>query len=398
MRRRSVPLATLALLGVAPLLPAQQPQPIGRPTAEFEEPFSRVSGIRELADGRLIVSDQRDKIVQLIDLRSGAAQKISREGAGPGEYALPTALFAMPSNQTLLVDLQNRRFLMIAPDGKPGETISPPQLNPGPAGPGGRPVQFGGLVNPRGVDRQGRLYFQDLGIRVGGESPDSVAVLRWAPGTTRVDTAGWVKGPRTQVSSTPASGGGGGGMRITVGGQVVWSPVDAWGVADDGRVARIQPDPYRVVWYGAGRATAGPTMPYTPLRVTEADKEEYRATLRANPPTMIVMGGGGGGGGPAPVAPALPEPTFAETKPPFTGNAVQVTPEGEVWVLRTRRAGDKIPVYDVFDASGRLARKVSLSAGSRVVGFGASSVYVVRTDEDDLEYLQRFARPVPGQP
>jgi hypothetical protein len=394
VRRRSVSLATLALLGVAPLLPAQQPQPIGRPTAEFEEPFSRVSGIRELADGRLIVSDQRDKIVQLIDFRSGAAQKISREGAGPSEYALPTALFAMPNNQTLLVDLQNRRFLMIGPDGKPGETISPPQLNPGGTGPGGRPMQFGGLVNPRGVDRQGRLYFQDLGIRMGGQSPDSVAILRWAPGATSVDTAGWVRGPQTQVSST--GGGGGGGMRITVGGQMVWSPVDAWGIADDGRVARLQPEPYRVVWYGAGRATPGPTMPYTPLRVTEADKAEYRATLSANPPTMIVMGGGGGGA--RPIAPQLPEPTFAEAKPPFSGNAAQVTPEGEVWVLRTRRAGDKIPVYDVFDASGRLARKVSLSAGSRVVGFGASSVYVVRTDEDDLEYLQRFARPVPGQP
>lgn len=401
MRRRFAPMAALALVGVTPLLSAQQPMPIGRPTAEFAEPFSRVSGLRELADGRLIVSDQRDKIVQLIDLRSGAATKISREGAGPGEYALPTALFGMPNNQTILVDLQNRRFLMIGPDGKPGETISPPQLNPGTTGPGGRPVPIGGLVNPRGVDRQGRLYFQDFGIRLeGGASPDSVAILRWAPGTTRVDTAAWVRPPQTTVTTTPARGGGQPqGVRMTMGSSVVWTPQETWGVTGDGSVARVSPEPYRVTWYGASqRMTAGPVVPYTPIRVTEADKAEFRDTQRANPPTMIMMGGGGGGGGGAPVMPPMPQPTFAETKPPFTGNAVQVTPEGEVWVLRTRPAGDKIPVYDVFDASGRLARKVALAAGSRVVGFGASSVYVVRTDEDDLEYVQRFARPVPGQP
>lgn len=399
MRGRVV-LPALALVGVAPLVFAQQPQPIGRPTAEYAEPFSRLTGVRELADGRVIVSDSRDKIVQLLDLRTGQARAISREGSGPGEYALPSALYAMPNDQTLLVDLQNRRFLMIGPDGRPGATHSPP--NPTPAqGPGGQPIMIGGLINPRGVDRQGRLYFQDLGIRPGAESPDSVAILRWAPGTTRIDTAGFVRGPRTQVTTTGGGGaGGGGGMRIAVGGQVVWSPVDAWGVAGDGSVARVTPEPYRVTWYGAGRrATAGPVVPYTPIRVTEADKEEYRATLRANPPTVIAFSTGPGGGGATPAAPQLPEPTFAETKPAFSGtNAALVTPEGEVWVLRTRRAGDRIPVYDIFDSSGRLARKVSLAAGSRVVGFGPATVYVVRTDEDDLEYLQRYSRPVSGQP
>lgn len=397
MPHRPLLFTGLALCGLSTTLPAQQPQPIGRPTAEFEEPFSRVSGLRELSDGRLIVSDQRDKIVQLVDLRAGTARKISREGAGPGEYALPTALFPMPNDQTLLVDLQNRRFLMIKPDGTPGETISPPQLGTG--GPGG--VQIGGLVNPRGVDSRGRLYFQDLGIRPGGESPESVAVLRWATGTTSVDTVAWVRGPRTTMATTGGGGSGPQGVRLTVGMGVVWAPLEAWSVSADGMVARVLPDPYRVYWYGPNRrATAGPPVPYAPLRVTEADKEEYRAQQRANPPTMIMMGGGGGGGGGGrAVAPQLPEPTFAETKPPFTGNAsVLATPEGEVWVLRTRRAGDKVPVYDVFDGAGRLARKVALSPGSRVVGFGRNSVYVVRTDEDDLEYIQRYARPVQGQP
>lgn len=354
--------------------------------------------MRELADGRVIVSDQREKLVQLVDLRTGAAQSISREGSGPGEFALPTALFPLPNNQTLLVDLLNRRYLKIGPDGKPGETVSPPDLTAG--GPGGGGMRIGGLVNPRGADTQGRLYFQDLGIRPGGQSPDTVAVLRWALGATRVDTVGWIKGPQTTMTTTGGSGGGQ-GMRMTVGMQTVWAPAEQWAVAGNGRIARVTPEPYRVIWYDTnGRATAGPTVAYTPRRVTEADKAEYREAQRTNPPTMIMMTSGSGGTTTStPPASAMPEPTFAETMPAFTGGgAVLATPDGEVWVQRTRAAGDKIPVYDVFNSAGRLVRKVSLAARSRVVGFGATSVYVARMDEDDLEYLQRYSRPAVGEP
>jgi hypothetical protein len=118
---------------------------------------------------------------------------------------------------------------------------------------------------------------------------------------------------------------------------------------------------------------------------------------------MITMGGPGGGGGRVAGGSGggniqAPPPEFADTKPPFVagpggGGSVLVSPEGEVWVLRTRPAGDKIPVYDVFDGSGGLAKKVSLKPNSRVAGFGKGVVYVVRTDDDDLQYLQRYTRP-----
>lgn len=388
MRHPAATWAGIVLLGPALVFPAaaQQPQPLGRPVAEFEEPFSRVSGLRELADGRVIVSDQREKLVQVIDMQRQTARRVGREGTGPGEYAMPLGLLAMPNDQTLLVDLVNRRFLMIKPDGTPAGTISPP--SPAPQGtPGGGRVMMGGLVNARAADSRGRLYFQDLGFQMGGTSPDSVPVVRWMPEQSTTDTAGWVKGPATSVSTSPAQGGG---MQITRGSTMAWAPLDQWGVAADGRVAKVTPSPYQVTWYdGNGRATSGPAVPYTPIRVTEAHKQAYREQQQANPPTVVMMGGGG-----AMPAPQMPEPTFPETLPPFTGmNAVLVSPEGEVWVLRTRAANDHIPVYDLFDGSGRLVKKVSLARNSRVAGFGRGSVYVVRTDEDDLEYLQKFARP-----
>ncbi len=80
--------------------------------------------------------------------------------------------------------------------------------------------------------------------------------------------------------------------------------------------------------------------------------------------------------------------------PPFSGQgAVLISPDGEIWVLRTRPASDKVPTYDIFNSAGQLTGKATLKPNSAVVGFGAGVVYVARQDpEDDLRYLEKYAR------
>jgi hypothetical protein len=110
---------------------------------------------------------------------------------------------------------------------------------------------------------------------------------------------------------------------------------------------------------------------------------------------MVAFGGPGGRNAPAPrVAPQdASEIEWPETLPPFSGNdAVQMTPEGQVWVQRVKSANDKTPSYDVFDGTGKLVGAVTLRPKSRVAGFGKGTVYVVRTDDDDLQYLERYRR------
>jgi hypothetical protein len=64
-----------------------------------------------------------------------------------------------------------------------------------------------------------------------------------------------------------------------------------------------------------------------------------------------------------------------------------------VWVLRTRAHDDSIPVFDVFDGAGRVVDRVALPKRTRLVGFGAANaVYLARTDDDDLIWLQRVRR------
>src|SRR4051812_31345219 len=93
--------ATLPPLAAAQVVPTRT---LSKPDAEWSEPFSQPAGLRELKDGRVIVSDSRDKTIQLIDFK-GDAKKIGREGSGPGEYGLPSAVFAAPGDMTWVFDL-----------------------------------------------------------------------------------------------------------------------------------------------------------------------------------------------------------------------------------------------------------------------------------------------------
>jgi hypothetical protein len=45
--------------------------------------------------------------------------------------------------------------------------------------------------------------------------------------------------------------------------------------------------------------------------------------------------------------------------------------------------------WDVIDQSGKLVSRWRLPAKTTIVAIGQGVVYAVRTDEDDLRYLQR---------
>jgi hypothetical protein len=51
--------------------------------------------------------------------------------------------------------------------------------------------------------------------------------------------------------------------------------------------------------------------------------------------------------------------------------------------------------YDVVDRRGAVVARVELPPNERVVGFGARSVYTLRTDANDLQHVER--RPWPAR-
>ena len=175
------------LLASQPIgLAAQTTVPIGRPNLEYPEAFSSITGVRELADGRVIVADSRERTLQLIDLRTGAVKAIGREGRGPGEFLAIIGLLPQPGDQTLLIDAGNRRCLRLGADGSVVETLGLPRLSSPSSqqagAPPAAPISSLALLPPRGTDDRGRLYFEPFSMRPSAApGGDSTVILRWTP-------------------------------------------------------------------------------------------------------------------------------------------------------------------------------------------------------------------------
>jgi hypothetical protein len=55
-------------------------------------------------------------------------------------------------------------------------------------------------------------------------------------------------------------------------------------------------------------------------------------------------------------------------------------------------ATDSVQVIDVFRGDGGLSESIALPPNRRVIGFGASSLYLVYGDANDLEFVVRYFR------
>ena len=365
-----------------------------KPEVEHREPFTAISGLRELSNGRVIVADGRDKTLQLIDLVRGTATPVGRAGAGPGEWGTPTTLYPLPGDSTLMPDWSNARLLLIGPDGKPAGT---------------RPLAGEGMLFSAdliGVDGSGRMLLRQSRRPAKPTDPSvgMAELLVHDRRSARTDTIGTLAEPRGEMTAA----------RLLPGGMVQWSTNlpraarDLAASAPDGRVAIVRAAPYRVEWIAPnGTRITGPVAQGPTIRVTDDEKAAFaRSQLR--PGGIIVAGPSGappaakGAASPRARTPKLskaeiermltPDQTWPELKPPFLDKAAGVAPDGRLWVLRTRAHDDPVPTYDVFDGAGRVVERVALPPATRLIGFGKGTLYLARTDDDELVWLQRVRR------
>ncbi len=358
------------------------------PDASFPEALSSIVGIRELSDGRVIVSDRLGQALMIVDMAAGTADTIGRIGGGPGEYSSPGPLFPWRGDSTLVLDMGNTRFTPLSADGEFG--ISTPLMT--------HDGESMSLVMPEGTDRDGGIYYQARTFNIGtpgaSDEPDSTRIVRWHPETGRTDTVAALRQPERRIQRS--------------GGNVMMMPVpfgtsDDWAVSWNGDVGVARGVGFRIEWSKMhGEKIIGPAIDYEPVVVTQEDREAW-LEQRANPPgggMFISIEAGGGGGnvstatpprGARFVGPQVAEEDWPEVKPPFPPSAVSATAEGELWVQRHVTHGTP-RAYDVYDAGGERIHTVVLSNDSRVVGFGDGVVYVARTDADDLQWLERYSR------
>ncbi len=377
------------ILAALPAAAQQVPtRALTAPDAQFEQPFDAVLAIRELASGKVLVTDLGPKTLLLADLATGEQVNVGRNGQGPGEYQFPGELFPFRGDSVLLVDRVGRRVLVVSPEGKLGRSI------PFPEG-------LSGLPDARGADRQGRIYFQGSpfrgepggGMEVGGTLPDSVPLIRWDPATKKIDSLTRVKIPAIKVQVS-----GGQNARTVMMRNQPFAPSDEWIVTPEGRVAIARVGDYHIEWLGTGAPVRGAPVRHEPLKVAAADRQIFLDGMRNSRNRITVSVGGpgpsGGRNNQGNGQPQISEKDFdwPEVKPPFPSRALQFAPEGQLWVTRSTSARDSTPVYDLFDAGGKLTGRVTLPLGRRMVGLGKGVVYAVRTDEDGLQWLERYRR------
>jgi hypothetical protein len=379
MRRSSLAGVLTVVLATPLLAQAPAPRALTNPE-EYAESFDLVGSVRELSNGKLLVVDNGPKSLLYVDFNGGTQSQIGRNGQGPGEYQFPGDLIPYLGDTTLLVDRMSRRLLPVSLDGKMGKVIPFPENMPG-------------LSEVKGADSKGRLFFQASGFNFGsggGNSmsmPDSTAVIRWDR-ATQVDTMGKVRLPATKINTS-----GGSNSRSIMIMQQPDAGQDEWTVTRDGRVGIVRVGDYHVDWVG-DKPAKGTPVKWEPVKVGTAEKEAFMARSRDTRGRFTVNSGGRSGAAPPPQPRQQEEKDFdwPETKPPFVPRNVYTSPEGEIWVLRSTPARDSTPVYDVFNASGNLASRVALPKGRRLVGLGAGTAYATRTDEDGLQWLEKYKR------
>lgn len=364
--------------GHGPLMPKEDQSIALELDQSFAEPFGYVGGVRELSDGRVVIADPLGEVVAILDLVSGTADTLGRVGAGPREYRHPDALHALSADSTLLVDLGNARFTVIEPGGEFGETLSMTQIG-----------ESGGLtiILPRFVDGAGRLYYEPEHFS-GGSSPDSAVILRFDRTDSSIDTLGAVRLARPERRQAS------GGVTMLRGALL---PRDDWAVGADGRVAIVRSTDYSIEWREAdGERVRGPATKYPTVRVGRAEKESWleefftekvsvRTQRTADGRRSMQLSRGTSRGGESDIESF----EWPNTMPPFRAGRTVVAPDGNVWVERYVSA-DARPIIDVFDPRGEKVTEIELPLGRRVVSFGANHVYLVRKDEVDLRWLERY--------
>jgi hypothetical protein len=390
--RRSIGFSIGALLVASLQSQAQELRPasLGKPTASFREAFSRVAGVRETSDGRVVVLDDAEGRIVFADFRAGVATSIGRRGSGPAEYTLPIALVALKADTTLAVDMSGGgRALVIAGGGASKVPLAAARV------PAGRPLFSRPNIQS---DAEGRIYElvprfrMDAGRRLATEYS---GVRRLDRRTGQQDTIGTlsalVRSPLIRVKST-TSAAEGASSAIRGSAPPPFASVDQWAVAADGRIAFVTVDPYRVSFVAAtGQRIEGPPMRVATVLVDRRLKDQWRQ-VRQQPVATLSYGPGGVSAGRK--RPKFLEPvSWPAALPPFLPNALRFAPDGTLWIERAV-AADQPQTFDLIDRNGSLARQVIMPSRTRLVGFGAAAVYTVRIDDDDLEYLQRHALPM----
>ena len=371
---------------VAPQGAAVTVKKLTGPGTPLAESFTRISAIRELRDGRVLISDEAETRIVVADFASGVVQQVGQKGKGPGEYVQVARIWPLGGDSTLVKEPFGLRWLIL--DGvRVVATL----------GPGERAVAAAAMAPLLGTDTLGRVVTQLIGNDRGGRPSldEPFKIVRLDRRTLRLDTIGRLqhtelwrqKAVASAAPSAVPAGAGGAPNRPRRYSMSINAPDDV-AVFADGWVAVARTDPYRVDWCAPHSACAeGRPLPGARRAMTTREKQAYldAAQVAAGwPPTTDVEATFGW---PTDV------PPFAAPSRGLEGGAVFAMPDGRAMIARVPTADVRANRYDIVTRNGVLAAQLELPLNERVIGFGAKTIYVRRVNSDGEQFLRRHSWP-----
>jgi len=329
--------------------------------------FGALSNVVELRDGRVAFADTKSRLFVAADLATGEVDTLGvhadslPRNPSPEQYKFPGWVARLGGDTLALVDFSALRTTLWSHTGKPlGVLPIAPVLGTAPV------LVYDTIGNGYQVDYQSIIGGAEPGTT---KRPDSVAVLRIALKTGKVDTVAHLASPDFGEATF-------GTQKQQV--AKVFAPNDFFGVLPNGTAWLARGHDNRVDWRDpSGRWTRGTPHDFTKLPVTQADRDRVLAQVREH---------GKQYGMPQELEIQYP---FAETKPPF--DFALGRPNGEVWLQRPRAQEDTPLTYDVFDARGKWQRAVGFPAGVSLAGFGErEAVYGSIKESDGNRTVGRF--------
>ena len=355
-----------------------------KPTREIEEPFSIVTGALELRPSQVLAVDGTEATVTLVDFTKGTRTAIGRQGSGPGEFRMPAGLVRLHGDTLWLFDAMQQRLVAFNPDLTPGTTMPFLVFDQ---------ATTTALTAPYLGDRKGLIYASAMKIEAGRSGNNMQMSLPDSVGIVRVDPRG--KASRTElarvrfpVSGKPDIKQNGTALKMTMAfpGLIASDP---WTVFPDGRVAIVRGANYTVEYISADGKKTSARVAYDPIKVTAADQ---RAEMDEARKQMAEQGKMAQKMMPANITmdfELTPPADWPANYPPVSALGALAGPDGRLWIRRAIPFRVGREQWDVIDPAGKLVASWRLPAKTTVVAVGQGVVYTVRTDEDDLRYLQR---------
>ncbi len=335
--------------------------------------FGHLRGARELSDGRVLVSDERERAILVVSADGTTRRSLGRRGDGPGEYRNPGDAFAMGGDSTVFVDADDGRWYLL--DGTSFVGLPAPW----------RAVQPIARNATRGIGRRGDALILNgaATTKTGGRT----SPVGWV-GDADTLFAIVVRASGAHDTLTGLSGHPSGSVMVharlngTFGMRKIRNPLISYDQAVmfvDGSVAVARSNPYRVSYIRVdGTRSEGP--------IVEAKGREVSSEVRARAAAGYLRNDDG-----TSVFGPKDFPRWPQTVPAFTSSALCAGYDGRLYVSRTRIHPTDELFIDVFDASGVRLRSLRLPMGARLLGASTRHLLIALSNDEEDEVLVRVS-------